>query len=321
MSGPALSNYLADLAERAGNAFRTFERATRESVDAYLEAGAVLAEARAAAKRGEWAPFLARAGIQPRTGRNMMRLARAGMTADAIVSAGGVKAALLSLANPKAIAIVESQIEDLPGGEVPGEVRDRTGKRQPVSATASPAPAPNPAISGPREVPDPAGARPVAHESGLAAGDPRSVRAGEAMRTAVDAALAYSAARADAPTSHRSSLQDGQPAESAGDADPALERGPAGGTSLYKWRRWMGDCTVCGAPADGAARCGPCAGKLNRKRRSRTRIAGELVTRIEAAAASGDGLNLTPADVARLAGDGPRPERCGRTVDWVGESG
>ena len=98
---PPLSNRLADLAERAGEAWRRHKAASVEAAAAYLEAGALLVEARAECGHGDWLPFLARAGVPERTARRMMRLARAGMTPDAIAEAGGVKAALEALARPR----------------------------------------------------------------------------------------------------------------------------------------------------------------------------------------------------------------------------
>lgn len=92
----ALSNRLADLAERAGEAARAYRRGSIESIEAYLSAGALLAEARGECRRGEWGAVLDRAGVESRTARRMMqawRLAReAGADAAAIHDAGGVQA-------------------------------------------------------------------------------------------------------------------------------------------------------------------------------------------------------------------------------------
>ena len=66
-------------------------------LDAYLEAGAMLAEARAAARRGEWAGLLKRVGVNERTARQMIPLARSGMTPEAVRAAGGVAAAFAKM--------------------------------------------------------------------------------------------------------------------------------------------------------------------------------------------------------------------------------
>ena len=93
---PALSNRLADLAERAGEAARAYRRGSIESIRAYLSAGEILAEARGECRRGEWGAVLDRAGIESRTARRMMqawRIAKqAGASAEAIHDAGGVQA-------------------------------------------------------------------------------------------------------------------------------------------------------------------------------------------------------------------------------------
>ena len=95
MSGP-LSNRLADLAERAGEAARAYRRGSIEAIGAYLEAGALLAEARGECRRGEWGAVLARAGIAERTGRLMVQAAKVarelGADAAAVHDAGGVQA-------------------------------------------------------------------------------------------------------------------------------------------------------------------------------------------------------------------------------------
>ena len=257
MSGPALSNYLSVLAVEVAGEVAAFKRSSTAAHVAYLAAGRKLVEARGSARRGEWAPFLEACGIEARTARNMMTLARAGLTADDLTAAGGVRGAL-----------------DAVRGE----------KTETVSAIASPAEPSNPAISGPREVPEPSSARPVVHETALAAGESRSVQA-------------------DAPTSHRSSLQGAQPADSVTDADPALETDPARGMTLYAWRRAMGLCTTCGEPSDGKARCPGCARALAKQRTKAAelaRIGREVAPRFEAARRAGRGVRLTAAEVARL---------------------
>ena len=50
----ALSNRLADLAERAGEAARAYRRGSIEAIGEYLRAGALLGEARAECRRVEW---------------------------------------------------------------------------------------------------------------------------------------------------------------------------------------------------------------------------------------------------------------------------
>ena len=101
-SGPALSNYVADLAERAGAAYRRGRALSQEAAESYLEAGGLLCELKAAAGHGAWTAALARTQIPGRTARRMMRLSQAGLDAAEIVEAGGVKAAEAGLSeSPK----------------------------------------------------------------------------------------------------------------------------------------------------------------------------------------------------------------------------
>ncbi len=263
MTGPKLSNYLSVLAVEVAGEVAAFKRSSTAAHVAYLAAGWKLVEARGSTRRGEWAPFLEACGIEARTARNMMTLARAGLTADDVTAAGGVRGAL-----------------DAVRGADAGE------KTETISAIDTPAEPSKSAISGPQGAPIPHGARPVAHETGLAAGESRSVQA-------------------DAPTSHRSSLQGAQPADSAGDGERTLETDPARGMTLYAWRRAMGLCTTCGEPSDGKARCPGCARALADRRTKAAelaRIGRNLAPRIEAARRAGRGVRLTAAEVARLAG-------------------
>ncbi|MCY4502261.1 MAG: hypothetical protein OXE57_11945 [Alphaproteobacteria bacterium] len=99
MTASPLSNRLADLAERAGDAFRRGRAHSVEAAGACLDCGRLLAEARAECGHGAWLPLLDRAAIPERTARRMMRLHRSGITAEALAEQG-VKAALASMTRP-----------------------------------------------------------------------------------------------------------------------------------------------------------------------------------------------------------------------------
>ena len=269
-SGPALSNFLADLAERIGAHADRYRRSTHAAAESALEAGRLLVEARAECRHGEWLAFLARAGMADRTARNWMRLARSGLDAGNIVAAGGVRAALLTLANPKAIAIVERQADELAAEAKSATVADLPDPAGPSNP---------PEIEG-IETPEPVGTRPVVHGSALAGGESRSMRESVA----------------------HSELTGPQAPDSNRGGSAFLETEPGRGMTLYQWRRARGECTVCGAPADGKARCDGCAEALNVRRRARTRFTAELAPRIEAAAKAGRGVRLTAAEVAHLSG-------------------
>ena len=89
--GPALSNYLTMLAVEVAGEVAAYKRSSTAAHRAYLTAGAKLLEARKAAKRGQWAAFMEACGVEARTARNMMTLARPGLSADDVTSAGGVR--------------------------------------------------------------------------------------------------------------------------------------------------------------------------------------------------------------------------------------
>ena len=71
----ATSNVAPILAELAATAGRHY----RQSAASWLDAAAVLLEARAIARHGDWAAFLAAAGIPARTANRMLDFARAGI--------------------------------------------------------------------------------------------------------------------------------------------------------------------------------------------------------------------------------------------------
>ena len=100
-SAPVLSNRLTALADEARASFGEYEERERAALGtyrvafgSYMETAARLAEARGLAKRGEWSPFLRRAGMPGRTARNLLLLHRGGWTAEDLANVGGVRAAL-----------------------------------------------------------------------------------------------------------------------------------------------------------------------------------------------------------------------------------
>jgi len=99
MTGVVLSNRMADLAERAGEAFRLGRARSVEAAHAYIQCGLILAEAKTETGHGQWLPFLERADIPPRTAQRMMKLAATGMDAETLADKG-VKAALADLSRP-----------------------------------------------------------------------------------------------------------------------------------------------------------------------------------------------------------------------------
>lgn len=102
MTAPALSNYLADLAERAGGTFRRGHLRTVEAAADYIETARLLAEARDACRgvRGAWGAFLTRADIPETTARLLVRIAGSDLTAEVLAEIG-IRGAARALAKPK----------------------------------------------------------------------------------------------------------------------------------------------------------------------------------------------------------------------------
>lgn len=90
----SLSNELAAQAEDVKLLVAEADAAAMTSITKSLEAGALLIAAKAGCGHGNWLPFLKRAGVQERKAQRLMKLAKSGMTSDAVSEIGGVTAAL-----------------------------------------------------------------------------------------------------------------------------------------------------------------------------------------------------------------------------------
>ena len=79
--------------------FATLEAVSRfrvgqeEAVGAALEAGGLLTEAKGRLQHGQWADWLGRVGLAPRTASTWMKLAGMGLTSSAVIDRGGINAA------------------------------------------------------------------------------------------------------------------------------------------------------------------------------------------------------------------------------------
>ena len=134
-TGPVLSNYLTALAADVAGDVAAYRRGSIQSHRAYLSGAAKLVEARGACRRGEWGPFLERAGVTPRAARDMMMLSRAGMTAERMTDLGGVRAALEALREAAAGAVgAAGDVLDAGEGEKPATVAVISGDDAPVGA-------------------------------------------------------------------------------------------------------------------------------------------------------------------------------------------
>ena len=88
------NNRLAHLQGEARNQFQRHQKATAEAVQAYLECGAALIEAKAGCGHGKWLPWLDGTGIPKRTAQRMMALYESGLKSDTVTHLGGISGAL-----------------------------------------------------------------------------------------------------------------------------------------------------------------------------------------------------------------------------------
>ena len=245
--GPArLSNYLTALAADVAGDVAAYRRGSIEAHRAYLSGAAKLVEARGACRRGEWGPFLERAGVGSRAAQDMMALARAGVTAERMTELGGVRAALEAIRYAAAVAVEAAASADDDGEK---------------HAT-------------------------VAGISGACGGDEAAEKApGRAVE--VDTG--------------------GEPAGVQGEPVSGVLGGSEGRTGARAARVAAGLCR-CGREAvSGRRQCERCLTRDRTRTRSRLaggRYAAALDRRLREAAATGRGLALSPADVAKLVGDG-----------------
>lgn len=266
---PVLSNRLADLAERAGEAARAYRRGSIESIEAYLSAGALLAEARGECRRGEWGAVLDRAGVESRTARRMMqawRLAReTGADAAAIHDAGGVQAFMATVLADVDAALhgAADALEDAAGDT------EKTVFKTVIEGAV---------------VPD---------EARIA----RDVEAdAAAVKRVLDRAPASSPARDDTGQIARSGTDTPAPGVPDDGLTAAQRRRQA--------KRERGECLDCETATDGEhVRCARCRARIaaaDKRRREDARLGSVLGVRIRDAARQGRGVRLTAADVAGL---------------------
>jgi len=118
------SNSLSAAAEQVRVLVLEAESLERESIEASLEAGRLLAIAKSECRHGEWLPFLSRTGVTERKAQRMMQIARSGLKSDTVSYLGGVKATLEFLSRrrlPKrdeALSVTVNSYEDNPFNSV-----------------------------------------------------------------------------------------------------------------------------------------------------------------------------------------------------------
>ena len=75
------------------DAVSRFRVGQRDTVNAALEAGGLLTQAKGRLQHGEWGDWLGRVGLAPRTARTWMKLASMDLTAEDVIERGGINAA------------------------------------------------------------------------------------------------------------------------------------------------------------------------------------------------------------------------------------
>ena len=84
---------IEDLLFATLDAVSRFRVGQRETVNAALEAGGLLTQAKGRLQHGEWGDWLGRVGLAPRTARTWMKLASMDLTAEDVIERGGINAA------------------------------------------------------------------------------------------------------------------------------------------------------------------------------------------------------------------------------------
>ena len=101
-------------------AARDYRLHDKRRIEAALDAGRHLTEAKDAVQHGDFAALLERAELKPRTAQRWMQLARLGIDADEVRERGGIRAALFHVVCEKekadlkrSIQVVRSQIDHI----------------------------------------------------------------------------------------------------------------------------------------------------------------------------------------------------------------
>ena len=109
---------IEDLLFQTLDAVSRFRVGQREAIGAALEAGGLLTEAKGRLRHGEWADWLGRVGLSPRTGSMWMKLAGMDLTAEEVIDRGGIVQTLRG-GTPKSATVA-----DLPDRNLDRELAD-----------------------------------------------------------------------------------------------------------------------------------------------------------------------------------------------------
>ena len=83
---------LEDLLLATLDAVSRFRVGQRDAVGAALEAGPLLTKAKGQLQHGQWADWLFRVGLAPRTASTWMKLSGMDLTAEEVIDRGGINA-------------------------------------------------------------------------------------------------------------------------------------------------------------------------------------------------------------------------------------
>ena len=97
---------IEDLLLATLDAVSRFRVGQREAVNAALEAGGLLTEAKGRLRHGEWGDWLHRVGLAPRTASMWMKLAGMDLTAEDVIERGGIVQTLRG-GNPKSATVAD----------------------------------------------------------------------------------------------------------------------------------------------------------------------------------------------------------------------
>ena len=254
---------------------RSSRRGSIESIQAYLQAGSLLSEARGECRRGEWGAVLDRAGVAERTAQRMMQAWRladeAGADAEAVHDAGGIREFVTA-------AVMEA------GGVLPAVGKpdggDMGGEKPVLGSGFEPPHGPDTPGSdrGISALPHSRADSPGRGDTGVIGNDWRD-------------------GRPPAPPGH-------------GITQAPFDDGLTAAQRARQAKRDRGECIDCTRPTDGwHVRCPACRARIaatDKRRRENAKLGAVLGKRIRDAARHGRGIRLTAADVAGLVAGGRR---------------
>lgn len=134
MTDAPLSNSLTALAIDVRTAMTVSASAEKTAIQAAIEAGRLLAEAKSSCRHGEWLPFLKRAAVPERKAQRYMKLAWSCLKSDTVSDLGGINATLRWMDGLRAPEAGECLVVSLDG--FAPDIRDTLAVAWPVGDSA-----------------------------------------------------------------------------------------------------------------------------------------------------------------------------------------